>query len=409
MRKNLASAKIKMNGDQGAPQPLQIGKDRPRGQGLAALGWLLRDVLGLPESVKTQNLRRMILDHLAAGNEGTVEEIARAITRRTADVRIALRELVAQDKVTGMPEKNEGAGVPRFVYRRCARGIQRSDSVTACALGPRPIIGDARKPDYLRFEESRVGYDYLLNIVARSSTPSDSEAIRRLERVLDPKPTFVARQDAYDHGIPPASQWLVPLLINQTSDPRGLNRALRVLAEFGALARNNDPFLGFSLGLDLCKKGSTTVGMLVPGVVDANGCFRPTENPNSVEVLFERHVLQLAGFWRHWCQHGAHPYFADSHARDHCPRHGQAGRDAKRLGARRTAHRTATNRDKEVESVLTVREAARRLGVSPRRVLALIHSKRVPACRRGWGWTIQTRDLRVIHAQHKSARAMRKK
>ncbi len=45
---------------------------------------------------------------------------------------------------------------------------------------------------------------------------------------------------------------------------------------------------------------------------------------------------------------------------------------------------------------LTTPEAAERLGVTPRRVLALIHAGRLPAKQYGRDWIIREQDLEMV-------------
>jgi len=49
-----------------------------------------------------------------------------------------------------------------------------------------------------------------------------------------------------------------------------------------------------------------------------------------------------------------------------------------------------------MSAVLTTRDAAARLGVTPRRVVALIHARRLPAQRFGPVWLIRERDLAKV-------------
>lgn len=46
--------------------------------------------------------------------------------------------------------------------------------------------------------------------------------------------------------------------------------------------------------------------------------------------------------------------------------------------------------------MLTTKTAAQRLGISPRRVIALIKAKRLPAERLGRDWLIEERDLNRV-------------
>jgi excisionase family DNA binding protein len=45
---------------------------------------------------------------------------------------------------------------------------------------------------------------------------------------------------------------------------------------------------------------------------------------------------------------------------------------------------------------LSTKEAAFFLGVTPRRVVALIHSRRLPAIKHGRDWLIKTKDLERV-------------
>ena len=46
--------------------------------------------------------------------------------------------------------------------------------------------------------------------------------------------------------------------------------------------------------------------------------------------------------------------------------------------------------------LLSTREAAARLGITPRRVLALIYAQRLPAERVGSTWVIRAADLALV-------------
>lgn len=48
------------------------------------------------------------------------------------------------------------------------------------------------------------------------------------------------------------------------------------------------------------------------------------------------------------------------------------------------------------DGLLTTRQAAKRLGISPRRVRALIASGRLPATKHGSAWAIQEKDLELV-------------
>lgn len=48
------------------------------------------------------------------------------------------------------------------------------------------------------------------------------------------------------------------------------------------------------------------------------------------------------------------------------------------------------------DRLLTTTEAAKRLGISPRRVLALIYDKRLPAQQWGRDWLIREADLAQV-------------
>jgi len=51
-------------------------------------------------------------------------------------------------------------------------------------------------------------------------------------------------------------------------------------------------------------------------------------------------------------------------------------------------------------ALLTTRDAATRLGITPRRVVALIHAGRLPATRLGRSWIVREADIALVRERH---------
>lgn len=49
-----------------------------------------------------------------------------------------------------------------------------------------------------------------------------------------------------------------------------------------------------------------------------------------------------------------------------------------------------------MERLITTKEAAKKLNITPNRILALIYAKRLPAIKRGRDWVIRNRDLKKV-------------
>jgi len=49
-----------------------------------------------------------------------------------------------------------------------------------------------------------------------------------------------------------------------------------------------------------------------------------------------------------------------------------------------------------MSKLLTTKEVAKKLNVTPNRVLALIYAKRLPAIKQGRDWVIRNRDLKKV-------------
>jgi hypothetical protein len=73
--------------------------------------------LGTQKAAREVTVQTLVRDYLAAGNEGTVEEIAEAVKRRRADVEQALGALKETGEAVVEDQKPDGRGRPRRVYR----------------------------------------------------------------------------------------------------------------------------------------------------------------------------------------------------------------------------------------------------------------------------------------------------
>jgi hypothetical protein len=72
--------------------------------------------LGTQRAARAATVQALVRDFLAAGNAGTTEEIAQAVSRRRADVERALAALQEADQVV-VEDQPVGRGRPRRVYR----------------------------------------------------------------------------------------------------------------------------------------------------------------------------------------------------------------------------------------------------------------------------------------------------